>query len=80
MRLANLEFDERRLAGICERFQVAEFYVFGSALRDDFTQASDVDILYVLDDDAGFGWGIEGRKKRYRSYSVVRLISSPRSS
>ena len=60
MKIANLEFDEHQLAAICEQFGVIELYLFGSALRNDFTDASDIDVLYVLNEDADIGWGIVG--------------------
>lgn len=43
-----------RLAEVCRRHDVEELSVFGSALRDDFTPASDLDFLVVfLNNDAG---------------------------
>lgn len=33
----------------CKKHLVKEFYVFGSALRDDFTVTSDIDFLYEFD-------------------------------
>jgi len=30
----------------CDRWQITEFALFGSVLRDDFNQNSDIDILY----------------------------------
>jgi len=32
---------------ICERYRIAELSVFGSAIRDDFNENSDVDFLVV---------------------------------
>lgn len=40
-----LPFDADRLAAICEKWSVAELALFGSVLRDDFSAASDVDVL-----------------------------------
>ena len=34
-----------RIADFCRRWQVAEFSLFGSVLRDDFGPESDVDVL-----------------------------------
>ncbi|MCA9893206.1 MAG: nucleotidyltransferase domain-containing protein [Anaerolineae bacterium] len=36
----------------CERWQVVEFALFGSVLREDFHQNSDVDILITFANDA----------------------------
>ena len=38
----------RKLAEFAARYQVAELAMFGSALRDDFTSASDVDLLVTF--------------------------------
>lgn len=54
----HLEVDDARLTEVCRRFRVAELSVFGSALRDDFGPDSDVDLLYVLEEDANVGWEI----------------------
>jgi len=40
--------DEPKLAEFAVRYQVAELAVFGSALRDDFTSTSDVDLLVTF--------------------------------
>lgn len=37
------------LREFCERWRVIELAVFGSVLRDDFTDVSDVDVLIKLD-------------------------------
>lgn len=40
------------LRSICERWQIREFAVFGSVLRDDFSSDSDVDLLLSFEDSA----------------------------
>lgn len=40
------------LRSICARWQIREFAVFGSVLRDDFTADSDVDLLLSFEDAA----------------------------
>ena len=50
--------DPTRLAEICQRYGVAELAVFGSAVRDEVTEASDVDVLYVLAPGTRLGFGI----------------------
>ena len=37
--------DERTLSAVCRKWKVAEMAVFGSALRADFDESSDVDVL-----------------------------------
>ena len=43
--LARLDADPRAIAAFCRRNGVNRLAVFGSALRDDFTPESDVDLL-----------------------------------
>lgn len=50
--LAHLHVDMQRLAEFSERNRVSELAVFGSALREDFTSDSDVDILVTFLADA----------------------------
>lgn len=46
MHLLNLEaISQERLKHFAERWQIAELRLFGSALRDDFDEASDIDLL-----------------------------------
>lgn len=40
-----LALGHEELRGFCRRWHVTEFALFGSVLRDDFDQASDVDVL-----------------------------------
>ena len=41
-----------KIAEFCQRWQVKELAIFGSALGDDFRPDSDVDVLVVFQDDA----------------------------
>lgn len=43
---------------ICERYGVAELYVFGSTARGEATESSDIDLLYVLTPGASLGFAI----------------------
>ena len=49
---ANVQVPRREIADFCERWQVAELALFGSALREDFGPDSDVDVLVSFDEDA----------------------------
>ena len=49
---ARLHFDQERLGRLCEERGVARLDLFGSALRDDFREDSDVDLLAALRPDA----------------------------
>lgn len=40
-----------QIKNFCQRWSVAEFGLFGSVLREDFNQASDVDVLVSFEKD-----------------------------
>ena len=44
----NVDIPEKQIAGFCRRWQITELALFGSALRDDFDSASDLDILVTF--------------------------------
>ncbi len=48
-----LGVDEAALAAFCRKWHVAELALFGSVLRDDFAEASDVDALVTFQPGAG---------------------------
>lgn len=54
-RVGNIDMPLDDIAAICRRYQVRELAVFGSALRDDFRNDSDIDILVEFDPEARFG-------------------------
>jgi uncharacterized protein len=45
-----LGVDPDTLAAFCRKWQIKELSLFGSALRSDFTNDSDVDLLVVFED------------------------------
>lgn len=45
------------LAAFCRRWHIRELSLFGSAIRDDFSPTSDVDVL--VDFEVGVLWGID---------------------
>jgi len=47
-----IKIPKERIAEFCQRWQVKELAVFGSALGDDFRPESDVDVLVVFQDEA----------------------------
>ena len=47
--LQRVTVTEDQIADFCQRWQVREFSLFGSILRDDFTDQSDVDVLVVFE-------------------------------
>lgn len=46
--LARLSLSQLEIAAFCQRWQVSEFALFGSVLREDFRPDSDVDVLVEL--------------------------------
>jgi len=52
MRLHNLEIPEDRVADFCRRWQITEFALFGSVLREGFRPDSDIDVLVTFAADA----------------------------
>lgn len=53
-----LAIDSDELAGICDRYGIAELAVFGSVARGVARQDSDVDLLYVLVPGRHLGFSI----------------------
>jgi len=52
MRQNRLEFSQDKIADYCRRWKITEFALFGSALKDDFSPESDIDVLVTFDKDA----------------------------
>ena len=42
---AKIPFDSDKLKAFCQKFQIKEFYFFGSVLTDGFSPESDVDVM-----------------------------------
>jgi len=43
--MSQIEIPIKRIAELCDRWQITEFALFGSVLRDDFRPDSDIDVL-----------------------------------
>ena len=52
----NFDFSMEAIRMLCQRYQVRELAVFGSALRDDFTATNDVDLLVEFEPEAQVGF------------------------
>ena len=48
--LARLHVTEAQIAAFCQKWQIVRFELFGSALRDDFDEQSDVDVLVTFEE------------------------------
>ena len=44
----NVEVTHEQIAAFCQKWQIVEFELFGSVLRDDFRPDSDVDVLVTF--------------------------------
>ena len=51
----NVTFSETAISALCHRWKIRELALFGSVLRDDFGQNSDLDIMVTFADDANWG-------------------------
>ena len=52
MNKPKITIPQKKLDEFCRRWNVVEFAVFGSALREDFNSESDVDVLVTFAPDA----------------------------
>ncbi len=49
-----IEVPREKIAEFCQKWRIKELAIFGSAVRDDFRPDSDVDVLVVFHEDAGW--------------------------
>jgi uncharacterized protein len=52
MTKTRIELPTEKIAAFCDRWQVAEFALFGSVLRDDFHPDSDIDVIVQFHPEA----------------------------
>lgn len=64
----------KTLAAICQRYQVRELALFGSALRDDFGPESDLDFLVEFEPEARIGFLALARMQRELSLLLSRRV------
>jgi uncharacterized protein len=55
MTIQNFDLSMVQLEALCDRWQISEFALFGSVLRDDFQPTSDVDVLITFAPNARKG-------------------------
>ena len=62
MKLTNQSFainiPYQDIAKFCQRWSVEQFYLFGSVLRSDFTDHSDIDVMVQFLPNTRIGWDI----------------------
>lgn len=52
MMIKAIKLPMEKIAGFCHKWQVIEFALFGSVLRDDFRPDSDIDVMVQFHPDA----------------------------
>ena len=67
--MANITVDRSRLAEFCRRHHIRRLALFGSALREDFSEESDVDILVEF--EPGHTPGLLGMARLERELSHI---------
>jgi len=55
MTIQNLDLPMAQIKELCTRWQIVEFALFGSVLRDDFQPTSDIDVMITFAPDARKG-------------------------
>jgi uncharacterized protein len=56
MATLTVDLPMEEIAALCREYHVLELSVFGSALRNDFREDSDLDLLVLFDPNAGIGF------------------------
>lgn len=52
-----IQVPQEEIVAFCRRHRIRSLALFGSVLRDDFTDESDVDVLVEFEPDVTLGWG-----------------------
>lgn len=58
-----IPISQQEIEEFCQRWKVKEFYLFGSVLRDDFNEQSDIDVMVQFFPNPG--WGLEFVTMKY---------------
>ena len=67
--MANITVDRSRLAEFCRRHHIRRLALFGSALREDFSEESDIDVLVEF--EPGHTPGLLGMARLERELSHI---------
>jgi len=69
MTIRNINIQEEQLGEICKKYKIRELAIFGSALREDFNEKSDVDLLVEFKPDSGISlFDIVDLKEAFESF------------
>jgi uncharacterized protein len=66
MSRARIELPQEKIAEFCRRHRIKRLALFGSVLRDDFTDESDVDVLVEFE---------EGTQMGFRYFGIQRELA-----
>jgi uncharacterized protein len=58
-----IEIPKEKIAEFCRRHRIRKLSLFGSVLRDDFTDDSDIDVLVEFEEGAKVGWEFFGMQQ-----------------
>lgn len=72
--LKNISLPSAEIAEFCERHHIRRLALFGSVVRDDFSSASDIDILVEFEPQAQVGLMAFARIQRELSEILQRTI------
>ncbi|MFH1970203.1 MAG: nucleotidyltransferase domain-containing protein [Verrucomicrobiota bacterium] len=69
-----IDIKKDQVANLCVRYEIKELYLFGSALREDFGQDSDIDLAAVF-----LRNGVAGSFDQYFNFKaeLERLLERP---
>jgi len=71
--VAAIELPEQALASFCRKHRIIKLALFGSVLREDFDEDSDVDALVTFDPNARIGFLALARAQR----ELAELLHRP---
>ncbi|MBI5427683.1 MAG: nucleotidyltransferase domain-containing protein [Nitrospinae bacterium] len=74
MNMANINVPADAIAEICKRYSASELSLFGSVLRDDFREDSDVDMLVVFKPETRIGFMGLSRMRRDLAVALGRSV------
>lgn len=53
MTISNISIHKEKISEICKRYKINELALFGSALREDYSENSDIDLLVEFVPESG---------------------------
>jgi predicted nucleotidyltransferase len=72
MTRARIDVPQEKIAEFCRRHRIKRLSLFGSVLRDDFTDESDVDVLVEFEEGAGSAGNSSACRMSFQRFSVEK--------